>query len=47
MIVSIDLQKNDFDKCRKEGEFEPRCEKTGLRDFRPGQEQTGLYSFRK
>ena len=22
---------------------EPRCEKTGLRGFRPGQTQTGLY----
>ena len=25
--------------------FEPRCEKTGLRDFRPGPTQTGLYSY--
>ena len=24
--------------------FEPRCEKTGLRGFRPGPTQTGLYS---
>ena len=23
--------------------FEPRCEKTGLRGFRPGHTQTGLY----
>ena len=23
---------------------EPRCEKTGLRGFRPGPTQTGLYS---
>ena len=27
--------------------FEPRCEKTGLRDFRPGPTQTGLYSYRR
>ena len=24
--------------------YEPRCEKTGLRGFRPGPTQTGLYS---
>ena len=29
------------------GIFEPRCEKTGLRDFRPGPTQTGLYSHRR
>ena len=26
---------------------EPRCEKTGFRDFRPGPTQTGLYSHKK
>ena len=26
---------------------EPRCEKTGLRCFRPGPTQTGLYSHRR
>ena len=26
---------------------EPRCEKTGLRGFRPGLTQTGLYSHRR
>ena len=26
---------------------EPRCEKTGLRGFRPGPTQTGLYKLRK
>ena len=26
--------------------FEPRREKTGLRDFRPGPTQTGLYKLR-
>ena len=25
----------------------PRCEKTGLRGFRPGPTQTGLYSHRR
>ena len=25
---------------------EPRCEKTGLRGFRPGPTQTGLYNHR-
>ena len=28
-------------------QFEPRCEKTGLRGFRPGPTQTGLYSHRR
>ena len=27
--------------------FEPRCEKSGLRGFRPGPTQTGLYSHRR
>ena len=27
--------------------FEPRCEKAGLRDFRPGPTQTKLYSHRR
>ena len=27
--------------------YETRCEKTGLRDFRPGPTQTGLYSHRR
>ena len=27
--------------------YEPRCEKTGLRDFRLGPTQTGLYSHRR
>ena len=25
--------------------YEPRCEKTGLRGFRPGPTHTGLYSL--
>ena len=27
--------------------FEPRCEKTGLRGFRPGPTQTGLHNHRR
>ena len=27
--------------------IEPRCEKTGLRGFRPGLTQTGLYNHRR
>ena len=27
--------------------FEPRCEKTGIRGFRPGRTQTGLHSHRR
>ena len=27
--------------------FEPRCEKTGLRGFRPGPTQTGQYIHRR
>ena len=26
---------------------EPRCEKTGLRGFRPGPTQAGLYNYRR
>ena len=29
------------------GIYEPRCEKTGLRGFRPGPTQTRLYSHRR
>ena len=28
-------------------QYEPRCEKTGLRGFRPGPTQTGLYNNRR
>ena len=27
--------------------YEPRCEKTGLRNFRPGPTQTRLYNYRR
>ena len=33
--------------ANNEGTNEPRCEKTGLRGFRPGPTQTGLYSHRR
>ena len=33
--------------CYCNNVFEPRCEKTGLRGFRPGSTQTGLYSHRR
>ena len=32
---------------QKASMYEPRCEKTGLRGFRPGPTQTGLYSHRR
>ena len=31
----------------RESKLEPRCEKTGLRGFRPGPTQTRLYSDRR
>ena len=34
-------------KHKSAGINEPRCEKTGLRGFRPGPTQTGLYSHRR
>ena len=38
-----------LDMKRKEGSWciEPRCEKNGLRGFRPGPTQTGLYNNRR
>ena len=32
---------------RTKTDIEPRCEKTGLRGFRPGPTQTGLYNHTK
>ena len=37
--INIDLK-----ELFKQLSIEPRCEKTGLRGFRPGPTQTGLYS---
>ena len=42
-LFDIFLQLNS---CERELD-EPRCEKTGLRGFRPGLTQTGLYSQRR
>ena len=39
-IILLDLYCN-YSKIKP---FEPRCEKTGLRGFRPGPTQTGLYN---
>ena len=44
------MDKNDCIVCSlnsPQRQYEPRREKTGLRDFRPGPTQTGLYSHRK
>ena len=35
-----------FDQTTLKISYEPCCEKTGLRGFRPGQTQNGLYSYR-
>ena len=35
------------DQMHGQAEYEPRCEKTGLQGFQPGQTQTGLYSHRR
>ena len=37
----------DLDNYLKTMVNEPRCEKTGLRGFRPGPTQTGLCSYRR
>ena len=37
---------NMYQKCCFVTLIEPRCEKTGLRGFRPGPTQTGLRSHR-
>ena len=38
----------EFNRCKNlyKNRNEPRREKTGLRDFRPGPTQTGLYKLR-
>ena len=40
----LNCTKGNIKKGRKLTPLEPRCEKTGLRGFRPGRTQTGLYS---
>ena len=39
--VKYNYHKGDYQS------IEPRCEKTGLRGFRPGPTQTGLYNNRR
>ena len=46
VISRIQMYENPSLK-KKSVQFEPRCEKTGLRGFRPGPTQTGLYSHRR
>ena len=38
---------NDLNEEGTEQKYEPRCEKTGLREFRLGPTQTGLYSHKR
>ena len=44
-LLVIILFPLSFAECQKS--YEPRCEKTGLRGFRPGPTQTGMYSHRR
>ena len=48
VIQGIIMQRGDeltpVEEISKLWPFEPRCEKTGLRGFRPGTTQTGLYN---
>ena len=41
------LKQQKFEYSIAEKPIEPRCEKTGLRGFRPGPTQTRLYSYRR
>ena len=45
LIFFIKLFNSDMSQITKQ--IAPRCEKTGLRGFRPGPTQTGLYSHRR
>ena len=48
MHVNSDLKSRILRKTRQLSIlYEPRCEKTGLRGFRPGQTQTSLYIHRR
>ena len=44
-IVQYMNTKQHCDPKAAKGLYEPRCEKSGLRGFRPGPTQTGLYSY--
>ena len=43
LAVSYTTEKQEW----IEKKSEPRCEKTGLQEFRPGPTETGLYSHRR
>ena len=43
MALRVQVE-NKLRVCTLDIIYEPRCEKTGLRDFRPGPIQTGLYN---
>ena len=47
MFLISGTKNNTFDVYTVSNSFEPRCEKTGLRGFRPGPTQTGLCSHRR
>ena len=48
-LIASDLTRIPYSKLYSRAHlvFEPRCEKTGLRGFRPGPTQTGLYSHKR
>ena len=45
-MIEIAIDRADEFGVSEEVIIEPRREKTGLRDFRPGPTQTGLYKLR-
>ena len=45
--ATIGLSKHQTETHTHSVTYEPRCEKTGLRGFRPGPTQTGLYNHRR
>ena len=46
-IIQEQTDFHDKKKTIVTNSYEPRCEKTGLRHFRPASTQTGLYSHRR
>ena len=44
MCPHLDLAMEETSWNETKTTYEPRCEKTGLRGFRPGPTQTGLYN---
>ena len=48
MLQLPEVNGQDLDELKYSGNYESRCEKTGLlRGFRPGPTQTGLCSHRR